>query len=95
MNSNNPQSQGLEPFHTLSEEEVLNRLETRKEGLSSDEATKLVERYGKNVLQEAKTKSLLGKFIEQFKNVMIFILLVAAVLSGVLGNGRIRSLFCL
>ncbi|OMD40205.1 calcium-translocating P-type ATPase, SERCA-type [Paenibacillus odorifer] len=86
MNSNNSQSQGLVPFHTLSEEEVLNRLETRKEGLSSDEAAKLLERYGKNVLQEAKTKSLLEKFIEQFKNVMIFILLVAAVLSGVLGE---------
>lgn len=86
MNSNDPKSQGQVPFHTLSEEEVLKRLETRKDGLSSGEAAKLLEQYGKNVLQEAKTKSLLGKFIEQFKNVMIFILLVAAVLSGILGE---------
>lgn len=54
MNSNDPKSQGQVPFHTLSEEEVLKRLETRKDGLSSGEAAKLLEQYGKNVLQEAK-----------------------------------------
>lgn len=86
MNSKDPKSPDQIPFHTLSEEEVLRRLETREDGLSSDEAAKLLERYGKNALQEAKTKSLLGKFIEQFKNVMIFILLAAAVLSGILGE---------
>lgn len=73
-------------FHNLEKDEVLRRLETREEGLTPDEAAKLLERYGKNMLQEAKTKSLLAKFIEQFKNVMIFILLVAAVLSGILGE---------
>ncbi|WNS46894.1 calcium-translocating P-type ATPase, SERCA-type [Paenibacillus sp. MMS20-IR301] len=66
--------------------EVLRRLESREEGLSAEEAARLLERYGKNMLQEVKPKSLLAKFIEQFKNVMIFILLVAAVLSGILGE---------
>ncbi|KAI7246687.1 hypothetical protein KC345_g12041, partial [Hortaea werneckii] len=73
-------------FHTLDSAEVLRRLETRKEGLSAEEAAGLLARYGKNVLKEAKPKSLLAKFIEQFKNVMIFILLAAAVLSGILGE---------
>ncbi|KWX74029.1 calcium-translocating P-type ATPase, SERCA-type [Paenibacillus jilunlii] len=66
--------------------EVMKRLNTREQGLSPDEAARLLERYGRNVLKETQTKSLLAKFIEQFKNVMIFILLAAAVLSGILGE---------
>lgn len=73
-------------YHTLDTAEVMKRLNTREQGLSHDEAAQLLERYGRNVLKEAQTKSLLAKFIEQFKNVMIFILLAAAVLSGILGE---------
>lgn len=74
------------PYHTLDHDEVLSRLESAKNGLTSAEAAQRLERYGKNMLQETKTKSLLAKFIEQFKNVMIFILLAAAILSGILGE---------
>ncbi|MBT2292074.1 calcium-translocating P-type ATPase, SERCA-type [Paenibacillus albidus] len=70
----------------LESEEVLKRLGSSKAGLSAKEAQQLAERHGKNMLQETKAKSLLAKFIEQFKNVMIFILLAAAVLSGILGE---------
>ncbi|AIQ58224.1 ATPase [Paenibacillus borealis] len=73
-------------FHTLDTAEVLKQLESRGEGLTAEEAARKLERYGKNMLQETKSKSLLAKFIEQFKNVMIFILLAAAVLSGILGE---------
>nr|WP_219218681.1 cation-translocating P-type ATPase [Paenibacillus sp. S150] len=66
--------------------EVLKRLSSREQGLTKEEASQLLERYGKNVLKETQTKSLLAKFLEQFKNVMIFILLAAAVLSGILGE---------
>lgn len=86
MNSNSANQQDQQPFHLLEKEEVLKRLETREEGITSEQAAQLLERYGKNMLQEAKPKSLLAKFIEQFKNVMIFILLAAAVLSGILGE---------
>ncbi|WP_379141665.1 calcium-translocating P-type ATPase, SERCA-type [Paenibacillus sp. sgz500992] len=86
MNSNSANQQDQQPFHLLEKEEVLKRLETSEEGLTSEQAAQLLERYGKNMLQEAKPKSLLAKFIEQFKNVMIFILLAAAVLSGILGE---------
>lgn len=86
LNSNSANQQDQQPFHLLEKEEVLKRLETREEGLTSEQAAQLLERYGKNMLQEAKPKSLLAKFIEQFKNVMIFILLAAAVLSGILGE---------
>ncbi len=74
------------PYHTLDHDEVLRRLESAKNGLTSSEAGQRLERYGKNMLQDTKTKSLLAKFMEQFKNVMIFILLAAAILSGILGE---------
>lgn len=80
------ESTGNLPYHTLEQAEVLRRLESGKEGLTSASAAQKLERVGKNMLQETKPKSLLAKFIEQFKNVMIFILLVAAVLSGILGE---------
>jgi Ca2+-transporting ATPase len=86
LNARQEEKQEELPFHTLHADEVLQRLEGSREGLSSSEAGERRQRYGSNVLQEAKTKSLLAKFIEQFKNVMIFILLVAAVLSGILGE---------
>lgn len=86
MNTKGTTTEGEVHYHTLSKEEVLKRLETTESGLSSDKATQLLERYGKNLLKEAKSKTLIGKFIEQFKNVMIVILLVAAVLSGILGE---------
>ncbi|NQX43869.1 calcium-translocating P-type ATPase, SERCA-type [Paenibacillus tritici] len=88
MNSDSTQKKSQEKtaFHTLDASEVLKQLESREEGLTREQAAQLLERYGKNVLQEAKPQSLLAKFIEQFKNVMIFILLAAAILSGILGE---------
>lgn len=88
MNSNSAtgKNERNQMFHTLDSAEVLRRLETRETGLSTEEASGLLARYGKNLLKETKPKSLLAKFIEQFKNVMIFILLAAAVLSGILGE---------
>ncbi|QSF47728.1 calcium-translocating P-type ATPase, SERCA-type [Paenibacillus tianjinensis] len=74
------------PYHTLDHGEVLRRLESAKNGLTTPEAAQRLEHYGKNMLQETKKKSLLAKFMEQFKNVMIFILLAAAILSGILGE---------
>lgn len=86
MNTKATTTQEEVHYHALSKEEVLKRLETTESGLSSDKANQLLERHGKNLLKEAKSKTLIGKFIEQFKNVMIVILLVAAVLSGILGE---------
>lgn len=73
-------------FYTNTEAEVLAAMETSKAGLTSAEASKRLGEYGPNQLDEGKKKSLLAKFLDQFKDLMIVILLVAAVVSFFLGD---------
>lgn len=66
--------------------EVEKELKTDIEnGLSKDEINKKIEQYGYNELKEKKKESLLVKFLKQFKDFMIIILIIAAVVSGVVG----------
>ena len=70
------------PFHTLPAQETLNRLNSSTNGLSDSEVTERLAKYGKNELQEGKKRTLLGMFLQQFKDVMVIILLIAAAISG-------------
>ena len=68
--------------HDKSTEIVLNELSTDKtQGLSQSEAASRIEKYGENRLQEKKKKSTLRRFLDQFKDAMIIILLIAAAVS--------------
>ena len=72
-------------FHDKTRDEVLNALSSNLEsGLTASEVGSRREKYGENRLREKKKKTMLGRFIEQFKDVMIIILLAAAVVSFVL-----------
>ncbi len=73
-------------FYILSEEETLQKVSATKAGLTSDEVAKRKAQYGANALEEGKKKSLFTKFLEQFKDFMIIVLLVAAVISAVVGH---------
>lgn len=65
-----------------SSDEVIEKLGSNaKTGLSSDEAAKRLEKYGPNEIQKGEHTSLLQKFIAQFKDFMIIVLLVAAIVS--------------
>ena len=67
-------------------EDVEKKLETNcKTGLTSEQVNQKREKYGYNELKETKKKSLLVKFFEQFKDFMIIVLIVAAIVSGVVG----------
>lgn len=68
-------------FYTQGEEEVLKSLDTSVDGLSTAQAKERLDAYGLNELDEGEKRSLLSKFIDQFKDLMIIILLVAAALS--------------
>ncbi len=64
-------------------DEVFEAVNSTPEGLSSAEAEKRLQENGKNKLAEAKKVSMFSRFIDQLKDPMIIILLVAAVISAV------------
>jgi Ca2+-transporting ATPase len=84
----NPSNQNTRlPWHRLSPEEVLVRLRVDENGLSPAECAERLRHYGPNELQAARRVSALALLLEQFKNVLILILLVASLLSIFLGHG--------
>lgn len=74
-------------WHNLSLSEIKERLSVDLErGLSLDEVKKRRERYGKNVLKEKRDLSLIKLALKQFNNALIYILVVAATISVLLGR---------
>mgnify|MGYP000850788095 FL=1 len=73
--------QNKDLFYTQSSEEVLKNLDSSVEGLSTVQAQERLATYGRNELEEGEKRSLLAKFLDQFKDLMIIILLAAAALS--------------
>ena len=64
-------------------EDVLKALKAGADGLTSEEALKRQEGYGKNKLEEAKKTSIIKRFLLQLADPMILILIAAAVISAV------------
>ena len=56
-----------------------------EKGLSSDEVKKRREKYGYNELAAKKKKSIIVKFFEEFKDFMIIVLIISAIISGIIG----------
>ena len=76
----------FENWFNKSTEETAKVLETNMEkGLTNEEVKKRQEKYGFNELKAKKKKSLFVKFLEQFKDFMIIVLIISAVVSGVIG----------
>lgn len=75
-------------FEQLSFSETMDELDSTKEGLSTEQVTKRQLEDGPNELSAGKKKSLFVKFLEQFKDLMIIILIVAAILSVVTSGGH-------
>ena len=72
-------------YHSQSKDEVLKGLGTNAEsGISEAEAAARIAKYGENKLAEKKKKSLFARFLEQLKDVMIIILIIAAIISLVI-----------
>ena len=74
-------------WQTLRKEEVLRKLSTdEKQGLTEKEVRERQEKYGKNKLQEKKKESFIVKFIKQFNDFMIIILIIASIISAVVSK---------
>ena len=74
-------------WYKKSKNEILQELDVdEKIGLSSTEALRRLEKYGKNKLETKKKKTLFKQFLSQLKDVMIYILIIAAIISAFLGE---------
>jgi Ca2+-transporting ATPase len=87
----NPKSPNLETdfyisWHDLDLDDVLARLDTHPQGLSKDEVTNRLEKYGPNELNEKPRPTFLHLLLEQLNNFIVILLIVASVVSAILGD---------
>lgn len=78
----------MKEWYQLTKEEALSRLGVTDQGLTSSQADKIRSEKGENVLAEGKRKSLLQVFAEQFCDLLVVILIIAALISMVSGNAE-------
>ena len=76
----------MKDSHLIKASDVLEKLETTKEGLTSKEASKRLKKYGKNELPKKKQKGFISIFFSQFASPIVYILLIAMVLSFVVNE---------
>ena len=76
----------MKDAYTKSSNDILEELNSKKEGLEEKEVTKRIEIYGYNEIEAKKPKTILEMVIEQLKDKMILILLLASILSFILGE---------
>lgn len=74
-------------WHTKSKEEVEKTFQTNeKTGLCEEEAQKRLQQYGKNILEEKKKENIVIRFLKQFQDFMIIILIIAAIISAIVAK---------
>lgn len=71
-------------FYSLSIDKVFKYLHSTESGLSLDEVNKRLKKDGKNKLAETKKKSNLSKFLNEFRDLMIIVLIISAIVSFIL-----------
>ncbi len=74
------------PYHSLKAEETTERLNSSREGLSDEEAKKRLEKYGENKLPEQNKTNILELIIKQFKDFLVLILVIAAIVAWISGS---------
>ena len=73
-------------WHARSTEQVMQKLGCDSSGLDSPAASERLERFGPNTLEQAKRSSALVRFFRHFHNILIYILILAAVGTALLGH---------
>lgn len=78
--------QCIKEWYHQTQEELCKELETCSEGLSSETAAKHLEKYGKNAIAEARKKPVWLIFLEQFRDLLVIILIIAVLISAFTGD---------
>lgn len=76
----------MKEWYQKTKEELLEHFQSGEQGLTSPEAGRRLEETGKNVLEEGKRQSTLQVFLKQFCDLLVVILIIAAVISMISGN---------
>lgn len=74
------------PWHAVDPDDVLKAFQTAADGLSEDEAARRLEAYGPNRMPQGRRRSLVARFLLQFHNPLIYVLLGAAALAAAIGH---------
>ena len=73
-------------WHALPPEDVLEQLDADSEGLSDEAAEARLEEYGENRQRPPERRSGWMRFLSQFRNLLIYLLIAAAVVTAILGQ---------
>jgi len=73
-------------YYAKSPEEVLKKLHASKRGLDKNEVQKRFAKYGKNVIEKIKTKSKFRILLSQFNSLLVYILILAGIISVIIGH---------
>ena len=73
-------------WHSLSANQVLEKLHSSIEGLSQTDINKRLQQYGANRLPEVKSRSNFLRFLSQFNNLIVYVLLIAGLITLILGH---------
>ena len=76
----------MRSYYQMSGEEVLQEVNGSLEPLTNEQVREHQEQYGPNELVEGKKKTILQIFLEQYKDFLVIILIIAAVASGFMGD---------
>ena len=78
----------MKNYYQLSAEETMKELNGSTEPLTDEQVREHKEKYGPNELVEGKKKTILQIFLEQYKDFLVIILIIAAIVSGFMGNAE-------
>jgi magnesium-transporting ATPase (P-type) len=73
-------------WHAMEQHDVLARVASSQDGLTAVEAAKRLSEHGRNVLPEPKMRGPLIRFLSQFHNLLVYVLLVAALVTALLAH---------
>lgn len=76
----------MKPYYQLSGEEVLREVNGSEEPLTKEQVSENQKKYGPNELTEGKKKTTVQIFLEQYKDFLVIILIIAAIASGFIGD---------
>jgi magnesium-transporting ATPase (P-type) len=73
-------------WHAMNTSEVFEKTSSQPEGLSKDDARRRLERYGPNRLPSGKKRGPIVRFLSQFNNILIYVLLASAVITALMSH---------